>query len=274
MGSAAAIRSDSSLGYARGLARAFAGAILFAMPLLMTMEMWALGFEMSRPRLIIFILLGAPLIVTLSHYAGFRKTTCLRDDMLDAFSALAVGFVTASVLLAVFGVIGPGQPIDEVVGKIALQALPAAMGAVLARKQLASGGSGDDASEESYPAELFLMAAGALFVALNVAPTEEMRLISYLMSPWQALMLAALSIGILHAMVYALGFAGQHDHDRPVLAFLHFTVPGYAIALLIALYVQWTFGHLDGHGPGEIVMTAVVIAFPGAIGTGAARLLV
>lgn len=274
MGSAAAIRSDSSLGYARGLARAFAGAILFAMPLLMTMEMWALGFEMSRARLIVFILLGAPLIVALSHYAGFRKTTCLRDDVLDALSALAVGFVTASVLLAVFGVIGPGQPIDEVVGKIALQALPAAMGAVLARKQLASGGSGDDAPQESYPAELFLMAAGALFVALNVAPTEEMRLISYLMSPWQALMLAALSIGILHAMVYALGFAGQHDHHRPLLAFLHFTVPGYAVALLIALYVQWTFGHLDGHGPGEIIMTAVVIAFPGAIGAGAARLLV
>lgn len=271
---AAAVPVESNKAYARGLARAFGGALLFAMPLLMTMEMWHLGFEMARSRLIVFILVGAPLIFGLSHYAGFRRTSHLRDDVLDALSALAVGFIVATVLLAVFGVIGPGQPIDEVVGKIALQALPAAMGAVLARKQLAGENPGDEAGTESYPAELFLMAAGALFVALNVAPTEEMRLISYQMAPWQGLALAGLSIGVLHAMVYWLGFAGQHDHDRPALAFLHFTVPGYAIALLIAFYVQWTFGHIDGHGLGESVMTATVIAFPGAIGAGAARLLV
>ena len=247
MTTAAAASSNPSLDYARGLARAFGGAILFCLPLLMTLEMWALGFEMDRFRLIVFILLGAPLIWGLSHFAGFRHTTCLRDDLLDASSGLAVGFIVSTALLAVFGVIAPGQPIDEVVGKVALQ---------------------------SYPAELFLMAAGALFVALNVAPTEEMKLISYQMAPWQALLLAAASIAILHAMVYSLGFRGQHGHDRPWLALLHFTVPGYAIVLMVALYLQWTFGHLDGHGLGQVLMTTVVIALPGAVGAGAARLLV
>lgn len=274
MTSAAAASSDSNLDYARGLARAFGGAILFALPLLMTMEMWALGFEMDRVRLIVFILMGAPLIWGLSHFAGFRHTARLRDDLLDASSALAVGFVVSSALLAVFGVIAPGQPVDEVVGKIALQAIPAAIGAVLARKQLSGEGSGDDADQESYPAELFLMTAGALFVALNVAPTEEMRLIAYQMTPWRALLLAAASIAILHVMVYSLGFRGQHSHDRPWQALLHFSVPGYAIVLTVALYLQWTFGHLDGHGPGQILMTTAVIALPGAVGAGAARLLV
>ena len=274
MTTAAAASSNPSLDYARGLARAFGGAILFCLPLLMTMEMWALGFEMDRFRLIVFILLGAPLIWGLSHFAGFRHTTCLRDDLLDASSGLAVGFIVSTALLAVFGVIAPGQPIDEVVGKVALQAIPAAIGAVLARKQLVGGESGDDADEESYPAELFLMAAGALFVALNVAPTEEMKLISYQMAPWQALLLVLGSSAILHAMVYSLGFRGQHSHDRPWQALLHFSVPGYAIVLTVALYLQWTFGHLDGHGLGQIVMTTVVIALPGAVGAGAARLLV
>lgn len=274
MTTAAASFQDSSLDYARGLTRAFGGAILFALPLLMTMEMWALGFEMDRLRLIVFLLLGAPLILGLSHFAGFRHTTGLRDDLLDAFSALAVGFLVSAALLSLFGVIAPGQPIDEVVGKIALQAVPAAMGAVLARKQLSGQGSGDDAEGGSYPSELFLMAAGALFVALNVAPTEEMRLISYQMAPWQALLLVLGSIAILHAMVYSLGFRGQHGHDRPWLALLHFSLPGYAIVLGVALYLQWTFGHLDGHGPGQILMTTVVIALPGAVGAGAARLLV
>ena len=267
---------ETSADYARGLARACGGALLFALPLLMTMEMWSLGFEMARSRAIVFLLLSLPLIVLLSRFAGFRATATWRDDIMDALSALLVGFLISGALLLLFGVIGPGQPADEIVGKVALQAVPAAMGAVLARKQLAeSDGEDDDAPvEESWPAEMFLMVAGALFVALNVAPTEEMQLIAYLMTPWHSLVLVAVSIGLLHAMVYWLGFAGQHEHDRPLLAFVHFTIPGYALVLLVALYVQWTFGHLDGHGLGETLMTTVVIAFPGAVGAGAARLLV
>ena len=266
---------ETSADYARGLARACGGALLFALPLLMTMEMWSLGFEMARSRAIVFLLLSLPLLIGLNHFAGFRATARWRDDVMDALSALLVGFLIAGALLLLFGVIEPGQLADEVVGKVALQAVPAAMGAVLARKQLAGGEEGDDAPvEESWPAEMFLMVAGALFVALNVAPTEEMQLIAYLMTPWHSLVLVAVSIGLLHAMVYSLGFAGQHEHDRPGLAFMHFTIPGYALVLLVALYVQWTFGHLDGHGLGETLMTTVVIAFPGAVGAGAARLLV
>lgn len=273
MAHAAAARQTNAE-YARGLLRACGGALLFALPLLMTMEMWALGFQMARGRAILFVLLSLPLIVLLSRYAGFRATASWRDDVMDALSALLVGFVISAALLLLFGVLEPGQPADEIVGKVALQAVPAAMGAILARKQLSGDQDDDEPEGESWPAEMFLMVAGALFVALNVAPTEEMQLISYLMTPWHALLLVAVSIGLLHAMVYSLGFAGQHDHDRPWLALVHFTVPGYALVLLVALYVQWTFGHLDGHGLGETVMTTTVIALPGAVGAGAARLLV
>src|SRR5687767_3474728 len=37
----------------RGLARAFGGAVLFSLPLLMTMEMWALGFALERAKLLV-----------------------------------------------------------------------------------------------------------------------------------------------------------------------------------------------------------------------------
>ena len=111
-------------------------------------------------------------------------------------------------------------------------------------------------------------------MVLNVAPTEEMVLISYMMSPWQTLGLIVLSLGVLHAIVYTLGFAGQHPHERPWLAFIHFTVPGYVLVLAVGLYVQWTFGHVEGHGAAPLLATTVVLAFPGAIGAGAARLLI
>lgn len=266
--------------YAHGLARAFGGALIFSFPLLMTMEMWSLGFTIPPDRLVVFLALSLPLLFGLSYYAGFRKTYGPRDDALDALGAIAVGFVTVSVLLFLFGVLRPGQAADEIVGKLSVQVVPAAIGALLARKQLAA--SSDETADEpmeendrdTYGSELFLMAAGSLFVAFNVAPTEEMVLIAYKMTPWHALALMALSIGLLHVIVYSLGFAGQHPHDRPGLAFAHFTLPGYAIALLIALYAQWTFGHLDGEGSSQFMMTTAVMAFPAALGAGAARLLV
>jgi putative integral membrane protein (TIGR02587 family) len=266
--------------YAHGLARAFGGALIFSFPLLMTMEMWSLGFTITPVRLMVFLALSLPLLFGLSYYAGFRKTYGPRDDALDALAAVAVGFVTVSVLLSLFGVLRLGQAADEIVGKLSVQVVPAAIGALLARKQLAA--ASDEAADEpmeendrdTYGSELFLMAVGSLFVAFNVAPTEEMVLIAYKMTPWHALALMALSIGLLHVIVYSLGFAGQHPHDRPAVAFAHFTLPGYAIALLIALYTQWTFGHLDGEGSSQFMMTTAVLAFPAALGAGAARLLV
>lgn len=266
--------------YARGLARAFGGALIFAFPLLMTMEMWSLGFTMTPFRLVAFLGLSLPLLFGLSYYAGFRETYGWLDDTLDALAALAVGFITSAILLGLFGVLTSGEPAEAVAGKLSLQAVPAAIGALLARRQLASqdhantDGAGEESDRQTYASELFLMAVGALFIAFNVAPTEEMVLIAYQMTAWHALGLMILSLGLLHVMVYALGFAGQHSHEQPWLAFLHFTVTGYVIALLVALYAQWTFGHMDGQAGAQLVMTAIVLAFPGALGAGAARLLV
>ncbi|MBA3444346.1 MAG: DUF2391 family protein [Gemmatimonadales bacterium] len=53
--------------FALGLVRAFGEAILFSFPMLMTMEMWWLGFYMSPTRLALFILLDIPLLVGLSY---------------------------------------------------------------------------------------------------------------------------------------------------------------------------------------------------------------
>lgn len=270
----------TNLQYARGLARAFGGALIFAFPLLMTMEMWQLGATITPLRLTVFLLLSLPLLFGLSYYAGFRETHGVIDDVLDALAALAVGTATAAILLALFVVLQPNAPLNDALGKLSVQAVPAAIGALLARRQLADGGDaasdGPDGKDtrETYASELFLMGVGALFVALNVAPTEEMILIAYKMSPWHALALMTLSLGLLHVIVYWLGFAGQHPHERPALAFAHFTLPGYAIAMLVALYAQWTFGHADGQSVSQLVMTTVVLAFPGALGAGAARLLV
>lgn len=267
------LRRESA--YLRDLGRAFGGALLFNVPLLMTMEMWEQGVTMDRWRLLAFILSGLPLLYGLAYYAGFSKRRGLRNDLLDTAVALAVGFVTASVLLVMFGVVDWNAPPREALGMVALQAIPGGMGALLARRQLAGGG-GDDGEEDqaSYVGELFLMAAGALFFALNVAPTEEVILIAYKATPWHALALIVASVALMHVIVFEAGFAGQEEAEHPLKAFAHFTLPGYAIALGISLFVLFLFGRVEGHSLEGLTQTVIVLGFPAAVGAAAARLLV
>ena len=265
-----------------GLARAFGGAIIFGLPLLMTMEMWSLGGYVDRPRLIVMVVVNLPLLVALSHYIGFEPTDRIRDDVADAFVAYGVAFAASAGLLLLFGEIDASMSLDEITGKLVMQAVPGSIGATLAAKEL--GGDDDDDEEETggaaedptYIADIFYMIVGALFLGFNLAPTEEMVLIAYQMEPWQSLALALLSLGLMHAFVYAVEFRGQHSRPPGTSlgeAFLRYTVVGYALVLLVCLYVLWTFGRLDGLSFGRAMSVVVVLSFPGAIGAAAARLI-
>lgn len=99
----AALRADET--YALGLARGAAGALIFSLPLLMTMEMWALGAHMDRLRLAAFLVVSAGVVLGLSHFAGFRETRTLGDDALDALAALLIGGLVAAGLLVLMGLL-------------------------------------------------------------------------------------------------------------------------------------------------------------------------
>jgi len=123
--------------YAKELGRAAGGAILFSFPLLMTMEMWWQGFYMDRLRLALFVGLGILLLVGLSRRVGFAGPPTWFDDTADALSAYAVGVLVTVALLALFGVLDGTMSWSEWVGKIAVESVPAGIGAILAPSQLA-----------------------------------------------------------------------------------------------------------------------------------------
>jgi uncharacterized membrane protein len=89
-------RRSEARAFITGIARAFGGALIFALPMLMTMEMWHLGFYMERWRLAVLLLLLLPLLVGLSHYIGFETTFDWEDDLRDSLVAIAVGATAAS----------------------------------------------------------------------------------------------------------------------------------------------------------------------------------
>jgi putative integral membrane protein (TIGR02587 family) len=191
---------------------------------------------------------------------------------------LAVGFVAGSVSLALFSVIEPGMSAREIIGKVSIQAVPGSIGAMFAQSQL----GGDQRSKKEkkrhagYGGEIFLMGAGALFFAFNVAPTEEMVVIAYQMSAWHSIALALLSLIIMHAFVYALEFHGTPSipPGTPFWSiFLRFTIVGYAVVLAMSFYILWTFGRTDGLAFQQIISVLVVLGFPSAVGAAAARLI-
>jgi putative integral membrane protein (TIGR02587 family) len=185
-------------------------------------------------------------------------------------------------VLLLFNVIDLSMQPREAVGKVALQAIPASFGAMLAKRQLRGDeDDGGDAEEErkreaGYPAELFFMAAGATFFAFNVAPTEEMILIAFKLTPVHAAALMLASLLLMHAFVYAVEFRGTKTVPEGTpwwSLFLRYTVVGYAISLLVSAYVLWTFGRFHDTALPMFVLTALVLAFPASIGAAGARLI-
>ncbi|MHB1122504.1 MAG: TIGR02587 family membrane protein [Ramlibacter sp.] len=267
-----------NIDFLRGLARAFAGAIIFALPLLMTMEMWFLGFSMDTWRLALFLVLFFPVLVALSWHIGFEDTFSWRDDVVDALVAYAVGFCSAGLILLVLGVLDSTDSPREIVGKVSLQAVPASIGALLAQTQFGEEQAESAARRQGprYASELFIMGVGALFLAFNLAPTEEMLALAFRMTQVHALVLVALSLALMHAFVYGVAFHGRpggHERTPAWNLFLRFTIAGYAIALLLGAYILWSFGRLDGVSLLVAVKAVTVVGFPAGIGAAAARLI-
>jgi putative integral membrane protein (TIGR02587 family) len=220
-----------------------------------------------------------PVLIGLEYYTGFKETSTLLDEVADAAVAYGVGLVASLIVLALFNLISLDEPLTSIVGKVALQAIPASFGAVLSGSTFGDQGTAErqHQREAGYGGTLFLMAVGALFLAFNVAPTEEMVLIASRMTAGHAIALALTSLLLIHAFVYAVNFRGTHEAPEGVWRsrlFLRYTVPGYAIAFLVSAYVLWTFGRFDDHAVTRMVMQAVVLGFPASIGAAAARLVV
>jgi putative integral membrane protein (TIGR02587 family) len=247
----------------RGIERAAGGALIFGLPLLMTTELWSLGLTLDRWRVAQLTVLSLPLLVGVAHYLGFEATFGWREDVRDALLALGIGVATSAALLGLFGVLEVGVRGAGLTGQVALQATPAAFGALLARSQFGDAGRDEPPGTAG---ELFHMVVGALFLCLSVAPTEEILMIAARLSPERAALLVLVSLAVMH------GFArvGAGEGGR---AWFGLTLIGYVVTLGVCLYVLWTFGQIAGLAPHTVLAATVVLGLPAAVGAGAARLI-
>lgn len=277
--------NENTRKYLKALARAFAGAVIFGIPIMMTMETWELGATLDRARLAAFVVFVLPLLVGLVYLSGFEKARSWLQVVMDAVTAYLVALVAATVVLVAFRIVWAGMSLDEIVGKLVLQASAGSFGAVLAHGTLAEsddeedgegGGHKEDEEQPGYFAELLLMGAGAVYLALNIAPTEEIRLLAARMGAGLVLGLMGISLLLMHAFVYAVEFRGQEaaPEGTPMWSIvLRFTVVGYVLAFLISLYVLWCFGRIEQVAAAPALMMAAVLGFPASVGASSARLI-
>ncbi|MDK3255779.1 TIGR02587 family membrane protein [Blastococcus capsensis] len=258
---------------AKGVGRALAGALLFALPLLMTMEFWRLAHTVERYRLALLVVVTVLLVLGLNRSFGSGPDGVgVGGYLADAGVALLAAAVAATVVLGTLGVIDPLRDWRAALSVIAMETLPAAIGASYARSQLGQGSRRPAGT--GYGHEVFLMTAGAVVFAANIAPTEEVVLLAADAGPVRVVLLVVLSLVLMHGFVYAVGFGGQEKATSGLVrSFLTLTVVGYAAAFAVSAYILWTFGRFDGTGLTMAVSQTVVLALPGSIGAAAARLI-
>ena len=264
-------------GSARDYVRAAGGGLILGLPLLYTMEVWWHGFALPAWKILLLLAVGLVIVIGYNAIAGFRRERTVAELLADSVSALGLGIVIALVALLVLGRIDATTSLRDAAGKVALEAIPISFGASLAAAQLGGQeGTGEGGQTKVGPlARLFVGAGGALFFALNVAPTEEPMMLGIEASPLLLMAMIATSLLVTFALVYYADFGGRTRSGSGILEHpWSETISAYAVSLGVALLLLWSFGRTDGERLPAIIGMTVMLGLVAAVGAAVARLLV
>lgn len=264
--------------YARGLG----GGLLFSLPLFYTMEVWAVGLAASPARLLALVAGTLALLVGYNSVAGIRAEHTLGTDLLESVEELGLGLLLAAGLMALLGRLPDDVLSFETVGLVTVQGLLAAVGVSVGTAQLGESPGDGDAGEEADAAgadeesggggrELVVALCGAVLVAANVAPTEEVRLLAFEMTPPALVGMVAVSLAVGAGLLYFSAFRGARRVAALGVGPLRGTVVTYGVAVVASAVLLWAFGQADDLA--TLPRLVAVLAFPAMIGASAGRLL-
>ena len=273
----------------RDAVRGFAGGMLFGVPLLYTMEVWWVGGHTTPLQMLLVMLLAFAVVLLLNVTGGFKGREDRRPQAIlqDSVEALAIGLASSAILLLMLQEIGPGVPPRVILGKVVYEAMPFSIGVSLARHFLKGGRIDPDGDGKADPgtdpvnatvADLGAAAVGAMFVALNIAPTEEVPMLTAAMSPLWLMALVLLSLGVTYLIVFSAGF-GDVEARRQQQGVLQHpwteTLASYLVALAVAGMLLSLFQQFDGKDAWtDVLSQIVVLGLPAAVGGAAGRLAV
>lgn len=268
---------DSLREYGRGIA----GGFLFSLPLILTMEVWAAGVLVPPAHLLAGLAATYVLLCGYNAYAGLHHETRLAEIMVDSVEELGIGLTLSAAILLLFGRIGTGTGWPEALGLIVVEGLFVAVGVSVGTAQLMGGDDakshdrGTGGRHQTIWSELVLAFCGAVLIAANVAPTEEILLLASSMGPPLLLATMGTSLALAATLLYFSHFVGaaRFAEAKGAFAILYGTAITYASALIASALILWFFGRFAQHGLFLNVAQCVVLGIAGTLGAAAGRLL-
>ena len=254
-----------------------AGGLLFSLPLLYTMEVWEAGIFIPPHRQLAYLLGTVVLLLGYNRYSGLHPESSWAEVLIDSVEELGIGLILSVVILLALGRIGPALTLDEVMGRIVVEALTIAIGVSVGTAQL--GGDpdlrGSDQRRLGLGGQLTLAGCGAVLFAANVAPTEEIVVIGLELPPLQLAGLALLSLLLGGLVLFFSDFRGarQRIGASDTLGMARGTVITYAVALVSSALILWLFGRFDHVAGGAALGQTVALAVAATLGASAGRLL-
>ena len=261
---------ESAAEYGRGTV----GGLLFALPLLYTMEVWQTGFIAAPEKLLAGLGGTFALLLLYNRYAGLREGAELREIAIDSVEELALGLGLAALVLWLTGRLSEGDELAASIGKIGVCGMMSAIGVSVGTAQL-----GEDNPEEerevTFWGQLGIGLCGAVIVAGNVAPTEEVQRVAYEATPAMLLGIVALSLVLTAIVAVASDFRGGKtwgvDIQVPDAVFA--AVVTVALGTVVSYALLVFFGATGGNAPSIVVAESVVLGLPAALGASAGRQL-
>ena len=118
--------------------RGAAGSFLFGIPLLYTVEVWAIGSATDSLRLLWVQAATFVVVLLLTQIEGFRRSLSIAplETVLESIEALGIGIICAAIALALLRRITLETPLSEALGKLIFEGVPFSLGVTLARSTL------------------------------------------------------------------------------------------------------------------------------------------
>jgi putative integral membrane protein (TIGR02587 family) len=277
--------------------RGASGGFLFGIPLLYTMEVWWIGSQTSPPLMLGILATTFVVVFLLNRTEGFRKIKSKQflDTVMDSVEALAIGIVCATCILVLLGEIQLGTPLNEALGKLILESVPFSLGAALAGAFLSGdrwsssnnqdsekqGNRNNQGKESNFNATLADIGGtliGAMIIAFNIAPTDEIPMLDAAIAPPRLLAIIAVSLLISYGIVFQAGFTTQKQRRQQKGIFqrpLSETVMSYLVSLFASAFMLFFFHRLSLDDPWTLWMSrTLILGLPATIGGAAGRLAI
>jgi len=270
--------TESLQEYGRGLA----GGLMFAMPLLFTMEVWWAGFILHPLRIAVYMAATFVILLFYNRFVGLRKDASFGEVIIDSVEEMGLGLLVAALILWLSGRIGAEMTFFEIGGKIIMEAMTVAIGVSVGTAQLGAPDDGDEGvagedgcSSNDYLPQTAVALCGAVLFAANIAPTDEITVVAMENSPERILLLCVFSLALGSLVIHFSEFRGASTHvagETFLLKFRGITTT-YAVALVASASSLFFFGKFDDQTFYIMVAQTIVLGVPAVLGASAGRLL-